>query len=114
MQVVALTVENKRLTEENKNLKRDNEYLFNTRTKDDTTRTNYDKAIRAIGLFRTNEPEAFARVFYQATSILQTFIPTGEPPANLKRNRLQEIEDEIRKEQETNTATKKKTYDKAD
>lgn len=113
-QVVALTVENKRLTEENNNLKRDNEYLFNTRAKDDTTRTNYDKALRAISLFRTHEPEAFARVFYRATLILQPFLPIGEPPANLRRNRLQEIEDEIRKEQETNTAIKKKTYGKAD
>ena len=114
-QVIALTVENKRLTEENTNLKKDNEYLFNTRQKDHNMQDNYSKALKAISLFRTHEPEAFARVFYRATSILQPLLPIGEEPVNLQRNRLQEIEEEIRKEQEVNTnAQKKKSFDKAD
>ena len=65
---------------------------------------NHDKALRAVALFRTQEPEAFARVFYRATSVLQPFLPRGEQLANLSRNRLQEIEEEIRKEQEQNTS----------
>lgn len=115
VQVIALTVENKRLTEENTNLKRDNEYLFNTLQKDHNMQDNYSKALKAIRLFRTREPEAFARVFYRATSILQPFLPIGEQPVNLQRNRLQEIEEEIRKEQEVNMPIqKKKPFDKAD
>ena len=114
-QVIALTVENKRLTEEKTNLKKDNEYLFNTRQKNHNMQNNYSKALKAIRLFRTHEPEAFARVFYRATSILQPFLPICEKPVNLQRNRLQEIEEEIRKEQEVNMPIqKKKTYDKAD
>lgn len=76
---------------------------------------NLDKAVRAITLFRTQEPEAFARVFYRATSVLQPFLPIGEQPANLGRNRLREIEEEIRKEQEQNAPTQhKNNYGKAD
>ena len=114
-QVVALTVENKNLTEENTRLKKDNSFLFESYQKEKKTHNDHDKALRAITLFREQEPEAFARVFYRATSVLQPFLPIGEQPAPLGRNRLREIEEEIRKEHEQNTPTPRKgNYDKAD
>lgn len=64
-QVVALTVENKRLAEENERLKKDNSYLFSQLQKEKKTHNDHDKALRAITLSRTQEPEAFARVFYR-------------------------------------------------
>lgn len=114
-QIVALTVENKSLTEENARLRKETDYLFKEYQKEKKTHDNHDKAVRAITLFRTQEPEAFARVFYRATSVLQPFLPIGEQPANLGRNRLREIEEEIRKEQEQNAPTQhKNNYGKAD
>lgn len=100
-QVIALTVENKQLTEDNERYKKENGYLFDCYQKETRTHENYDKAIRAITLFRTQEPEAFARIFYRSTAVLQPFLPLGEQPLPLERNRLREIEEEIRKEQET-------------
>ena len=114
-QVIALTVENKNLTEENERLKKDNGFLFESYQKEKKMHNDHDKALRAISLFREQEPEAFARVFYRATSVLQPFLPIGEQPANLGRNRLREIEEEIRKEQEHNALTpRKNNYGKAD
>ena len=114
-QVVALTAENKSLSEENTRLKKDNSFLFESYQKEKRENEHYDAALKAISLFRTQEPEAFARVFYRATSVLQPFLPTGEQPAPLGRNRLREIAEEIRKEQEQNTAVNRKTnYGKAD
>lgn len=114
-QVVALTVENKSLSEENERLKKDNSFLFESYQKEKKTHNDHDKALRAITLFREQEPEAFARVFYRAASVLQPFLPIDEQPAPLGRNRLREIEEEIRKEQEQNTPTpRKNNYGKAD
>ena len=114
-QVVALTVENKSLTEENARLRKETDYLFKEYQKEKKTHNDHDKALRAITLFRTQEPEAFARVFYRATSVLQPFLPIGEQPAPFSRNRLREIEEEIRKEQEQNSPTpRKNNYGKAD
>ncbi len=83
-------------------------YLFESYQKEKKTHNDHDKALRAITLFRTQEPEAFARVFYRATSVLQPFLPIGEQPAPFSRNRLREIEEEIRKEQEQNSPTPRK------
>ena len=114
-QVVALSVENKSLTEENTRLKKDNSYLFESYQKEKKTHADHDKALRAISLFRTQEPEAFARVLYRATSVLQPLLPIGEQPANLGRNRLREIEEEIKKEQEQNaTVLTRSNYGKGD
>ena len=114
-QVVALTVENKSLTEENTRLKKDNGFLFDSYQKEMRKSGDYDKAMKAIMLFRTQEPEAFARVFYRSTSVLQPQIPIGEQPAPLGGNRLREIEEEIRREQEQNTPTiRKNNHGKAD
>ncbi len=89
--------------------------LFELYQKEKKTHNDHDKALRAITLFRTEEPEAFARVFYRSTSVLQPFLPIGEQPAPLGRNRLREIEEEIRKEQEQNTPIpRKNNYGKAD
>ena len=114
-QIVALTVKNKQLTEENTRLIKDNGYLFESYESERHTRKNYDKAINAISLFRKQEPEAFARVFFRATSILQSFIPADGQPAPLPRNRLQEIEEEIKREQEQSAnGLRKNSYSKAD
>lgn len=101
LQVAALTVENKSLSEENTRLKKETNYLFNGYQKEKKTHDEHDKAVQAISLFRKQEPEAFARVFYRSMSILQPFLPVGEQPANVGRNRLREIEEEIRREQES-------------
>ena len=114
-QIVALTVENKNLIEENERLKKDNSYLFEAYQKGKCSHDNYGKALRAITLFRKQEPEAFARVFYRSTSVLQPFLSIGEPPALLARNRLQEIEDEIKREKEQNShISRNNTCGKAD
>ncbi len=114
-QVVALTVDNKQITEENSRLKRDNEYLYKDYKEKEGKQKNYDKAIRAISLFQKQEPEAFARVFYRSTSVLEPFISIGQPPANLSRNRLREIEEEIKKEQaKNNPINERGSYGKAD
>ncbi len=114
-QVIALTVENKQLTEDNERYKKENGYLFDCYQKEKKTNNDHDRALRAITLFRKEEPEAFARVFYRSTSVLQPFLALGEPPAPLGRNRLREIEEEILKEQERNTPTpRKNNYGKAD
>ena len=113
-QVLALTIENKNLTEENTRLKKEVEYLFNECQKEERKNGNYDKALKAISAFRTQEPEAFARVFYRSTSLLEPFLPVGKPPAPLGRNRLREIEEEIRKEQEQNNKSTKHSWSKAD
>ena len=111
-QVVALTAENKKLAEDNTRLEKDNHFIFESYQKEKQTHEEYDKAVKAISLFRTQEPEAFARVFYRATSILQPFLPIGEQPAPLARNRLQEIEEEIKREQEKNKTHQKSNNDK--
>lgn len=114
-QVLALTVENKQITEENERLKKDNADLYKEYKDKEAKQMNYDKAIKAISLFQKQEPEAFARVFYRSTSILEPFIPTGSPPAELSRNRLREIEEEIRREQtKNNSLSGKSNYGKAD
>lgn len=108
-------MENKNLTEENTRLKKDNGFLFDSYQKEIRKSTDYDKAMKAITLFRTQEPEAFAKVFYRSTDVLQLLLPFGEQPAPLGRNRLREIEEEIRKEQEQNTPTaRKNNHGKAD
>ena len=101
-QIIALTVENKRLETENKRLARDNEDLFNRHKGFEANDSRLNKATKAISLFRTHEPEAFARVFYRASGILKAFIPQGEVTVNLGRNRLREIEEEIKRENELN------------
>lgn len=62
--------------------------------------------MKVITLFRTQEPETFARVFYRSTSILQPLIPIGEQPAPLGKNRLREIKGEICKEQKAQITQK--------
>lgn len=99
-QVIALTVKNKRLETENKRLIKDNEMLFKEKRTSVKDTDDLTKAKRAISLFRSHESEAFARVFYRASGILQSFIPSSEAPANLGRNRLREIEEEIKRENE--------------
>lgn len=111
-QVVALAAENKKLAEDNTRLEKDNGDLFKSYQKEKRTHDEYDKAVKAISLFRKQEPEAFARVFYRATSILQPFLPIGEQPTLLPRNRLQEIEEEIKREQEKTKAHQKSNNDK--
>ena len=111
-QLVALTAENRKLAEDNTRLEKDNGDLFKSYQKERRMHEEYDKAVKAISLFRKQEPEAFARVFYRATSILQPFLPIGEQPAPLARNRLQEIEEEIKREQDKAKTSYKNNNDK--
>lgn len=87
-------------------LLKNNGFLFESYEKK-RTHENYVKALSAISLFRKQEPEAFARVFFRAPSIVELFLPSSGP-APLPRNRLQEIEEEIKREQEQNVYEAKK------
>lgn len=108
-QITALVVENKRLDTENKRFLRDNADLFNRHKGFETHDSKLDKATRAISLFRTQEPDAFARVFYRAIAVLQPFLPVDEPVANIGRNRLREIEEEIPREQQKEKSSTKQS-----
>lgn len=97
-QIVVLTTEVNRLEKEVERQKKDIEFTFGEYQKVKAETDQERKATRAIAMMRKQEPEAFARVFFRATSILDSFIPQGEPPVNIGRKRLQEIEKEIEEE----------------
>jgi len=97
-QIVVLTTEVNRLRKEVERQKKDVEFTFGEYQKVKAENDQERKATRAIAMMRKHEPEAFARVFFRATSILHSFIPQDEPPANIGRRRLQEIEREIEEE----------------
>lgn len=63
---------------------------------------------RSLEEFERAYPGAFARAFYRAPSIVGALIPQGEPIANLGKSRLQQIEEEIERENATKTEYKKK------
>ena len=97
-QIVVLTTEVNRLEKEVERQKKDIEFTFGEYQKVKAENDQERKATRAIAMMRKHEPEAFARVFFRAASILDSFIPQGEPPVNIGRKRLQEIEKEIEEE----------------
>lgn len=107
-QIVVLTAEVQRLEKEVKRQQADNGLLFKEHQELSKDKDKFTKMSRAYTLFREREPEAFARAFYRAPSIVGAFIPQGEPIANLGKSRLQQIEEEIERENATKTEYKKK------
>ena len=94
-QIIALTVENKRLENENAILAKDNGDLFKEYQKEKANGQKAEIAKKAVLAVREHEPEAYARTFFKATGILQPFIELFSAPIPLPRNRLREIEREI-------------------
>ncbi|MBR1676879.1 MAG: plasmid recombination protein [Clostridia bacterium] len=99
-QVAVLTVENKRLEKENARLVKDNGGLFAELQGQKHTEKKLDISTQAINAIRTHEPEAFARTFFKATSVMQSFIDLFSAPIPLPRNRLREIEQEVERERQ--------------
>lgn len=97
-QVIALTIENKRLESENARLAKDNGDLFKEYQKAKGFERKAEVAKIAMLAVRQHEPEAYARTFFKATSVMQSFIDLFVAPVPLPRNRLREIEQEIEKE----------------
>ena len=93
-----MTAENQRLEKEVMRQRDDNDFLFEENQKLEKDREKFSKMSRIYSLFRSTEPEAFSRVFYRATSLFDSFIPKGEPIANVGKSRLEQIEEEIARE----------------
>ena len=114
-QVIALTAENKRLEKENSILAKDNGDLFKEYQKEKANGQKAEVAKKAMFAVREHEPEAYARTFFKATSILQPFIELFSAPIPLPRNRLREIEREIEEEKrQEQTFTSTRSWSKAD
>ena len=110
-QVIALTVENKRLQDENARLSKDNGDLFQQFQKATGYERMADVAKNAMFAVRQHEPEAYGRTFYRATGVMQAFIDLFSAPVPLPRNRLKEIEQEVERErQEQNNNRPNKNY----
>ena len=114
-QVIALTVENKRLENKNAILAKDNGDLFKEYQKEKTNGQKAEVAKKAVFALREHEPEAYARTFFKATSAMQSFIDLFAAPVPLPRNRLREIEREIEEEKrQEQTFTSTRSWSKAD
>lgn len=100
-QVIALTVENKRLENENAILAKDNGDLFKEYQKEKANGQKAEVAKKAMLVVREHEPEAYARTFLKATSAMQSFIDLFAAPVPLPRNRLREIEQELERERQS-------------
>ena len=106
-QIVVLTAEVKRLEEVVDRQQKDNDLLYKEHQELSKDKEKFNKMSRAYTLFREREPEAFARAFYRAPSIVGAFIPKDEPIANLGKSRLQQIEEEIEREKAPKETNKK-------
>ena len=106
-QIVVLTTEVQRLEKELKRQQADNGLLFKENQELSKDKDKFTKMSRAYTLFREREPEAFARAFYRAPSIVGAFIPKDEPIANLGKSRLRQIEEEIEREKSPKPTNKK-------
>jgi len=113
-QIVILTAEVDRLEKEVKRQQEDAAFTFKEYQRVKKENDGEKKATRGITLFREREPEAFARVFYHAPSIVGAFIPKNESIADIGKNRLQQIEEEIEREKQTKEHKKNFNYDKTD
>ena len=112
-QVIALTIENKRLENENSILAKDNGDLFKEYQKEKANGQKAEIAKKAMFAVREHEPEAYARIFFKATGILQPFIELFSAPIPLPRNRLREIEQEVeqdRQEQQSQAKEDRSKY----
>ncbi len=99
-QIVALMVENKQLKADNERLMKDGESNFKHYQSVKKYEPAYNKAQSAIMHIRKTEPLAFVRAYFRSPSILAPFIDLNDPPGGFSRNRLQEIEEEIKQEQQ--------------
>lgn len=106
-QIVVLTAEVKRLEDEANRQQADNGFLYKEYQELSKDKEKFNKMSRAYTLFREREPEAFARAFFRAPSIVGAFIPQNEPIANLGKSRLQQIEEEIERENALKSTNKK-------
>ena len=106
-QIVVLTAEVKRLEEVVDRQQKDNDFLYKEHQELSKDKEKFNKMNRAYTLFREREPEAFARAFYRAPSIVGAFIPQNEPIANLGKSRLRQIEEEIEREKAPKQTNKK-------
>ena len=106
-QIIVLTAEVQRLEKEVKRQQADNGLLFKEHQELSKDKDKFAKMSRAYTLFREREPEAFARAFYRAPSIVGAFIPKDEPIANLGKSRLRQIEEEIEREKAPKLTNKK-------
>lgn len=106
-QIVVLTAEVKRLKEVVDRPQKDNALLYKELQELSKDKEKFNKMSRAYTLFREREPEAFARAFLRAPSIVGAFIPQNEPIANLGKSRLQQIEEEIECENAPKSTNKK-------
>ncbi|MBQ6980550.1 MAG: plasmid recombination protein [Clostridia bacterium] len=111
-QIVALTVENKRLENENAILAKDNGDLFKEYQKEKANGQKAEVAKNAMLAVRQHEPEAYARTFFKATGILQPFIELFSAPIPLPRNRLREIEQEVEQERQEQLAQAENNHSK--
>ena len=106
-QIVVLTAEVKRLEEVVDRQQKDNDLLYKEHQELSKDKDKFTKMSRAYTLFREREPEAFARAFFRASSIVGAFIPKDEPIANLGKIRLRQIEEEIEREKAPKQTNKK-------
>lgn len=106
-QIVVLTAEVKRLKEVVDRQQKDNVLLYKELQELSKDKEKFNKMSRAYTLFREREPESFARAFFRAPSIVGAFIPQNEPIANLGKSRLQQIEEEIERENAPKSTNKK-------
>ena len=111
-QVIALTVENKRLENENSILAKDNGDLFKEYQKEKANGKKAEIAKKAMFAVREHEPEAYARIFFKVTEILQPFIELFSAPIPLPRNRLREIEQEVEQERQEKQSQAKEVRSK--
>lgn len=111
-QVIALTVENKRLENENSILAKDNGDLFKEYQKEKANGQKAEIAKKAMFAVREYEPEAFARTYFKATGILQPFIELFSAPIPLPRNRLREIEQEVEQDRQEQQSQAKENASK--
>ena len=102
-----MTAEVKRLEDEVNRQQADNGFLYKEYQELSKDKEKFNKMSRAYTLFREREPEAFARVFYRAPSIVGAFIPKDEPIASLGKSRLRQIEEEIKREKAPKETNKK-------
>ena len=111
-QVIALTVENKRLENENAILAKDNGDLFKEYQKEKANGQKADIAKKAMLAVREHEPEAYARTFFKATGIMQAFVNMFTAPITLPRSRVREIEQEVEQERQEQQSQAKENRSK--
>jgi len=99
-QIISVTADNKRLEKELAISGKDNGNLFSEVKLLHGIEEKAEVAKNAMFAVRKFEPEAFARTFFRAPSVIGAFIDMFTAPITLSRDRLSEIEEEIRREKQ--------------